>query len=102
MWLLPLAIVVTTAVLSIPVGLYLGWINDSRYHAPKWLRWFEERLDTGPQNWKQYAVSLLLFNSAMFVFGFVVLASQPYLPLNPDEKKMLGPTTVFNTAVSFL
>src|SRR6516165_7676486 len=75
---------------------------DGRYHPPRWLRWFEQRLDTGPQSWKQYVVSLLLFNSVMFVFGFAILALQPLLPLNPDGKKMLAPTTIFNTLSSFL
>jgi K+-transporting ATPase ATPase A chain len=102
MWLLPLLIVGTSVLLSIPVGLYLAWINDGRYHAPRWLRWFEGRLNTGPQSWKQYALSLLLFNTVMFVFGFLVLAMQPDLPLNPDGKKMLGPTTIFHSAISFL
>jgi K+-transporting ATPase ATPase A chain len=102
MWLLPLLIVVTSAVLSVPVGLYLAWIADGRYRAPRGLRWLERRLDTGPQNWKQYTVSLLLFNTVMFIVTFGLLALQPLLPLNPDGKKMLGPTTIFNTAISFL
>jgi K+-transporting ATPase ATPase A chain len=102
MWLLPLLIVGTSVVLSIPVGLYLAWICDGRYRAPGWLRWLEQRLDTGSQNWKQYVVSLLLFNSVMFSVAFGLLSFQPYLPLNPDDKKMLGPTTIFNTAISFL
>ena len=101
MWLLPLLIVGTSVVLSVPVGLYLAWIADGRYRAPR-LRWIEERLDTGPQGWKAYVVSLLLFNTLMFIVGFTLLALQPDLPLNPDGKKMLGPTTIFNTAVSFL
>jgi K+-transporting ATPase ATPase A chain len=102
MWLLPLLIVGTTVVLSVPVGLYLAWIADGRYRAPRWLKWVEERLDTGPQGWKQYVISLLLFNGVMFVVGFAFLTLQPLLPLNPDGKKMLGPTTIFNTAISFL
>jgi K+-transporting ATPase ATPase A chain len=101
-WFLPLLIVGTTIVLSIPVGLYLAWIMDGRYRAPRWLHWLEQRLDTGSQNWKQYALSLLLFNTLMFVFGFLVLAVQPLAPLNPDGKGMLAPTTIFNTVSSFL
>jgi K+-transporting ATPase ATPase A chain len=101
-WFLPLLIVGTTIALSIPVGLYLAWIMDGRYRAPGWLRWLEARLNTGPQNWKQYALSLLLFNTLMFVFGFIVLAVQPGAPLNPDDKGMLAPTTIFNTVASFL
>ena len=101
-WFLPFLIVGTTIVLSVPVGLYLAWIVDGRYRAPAWLHWLEARLNTGQQNWKQYALSLLLFNSLMFVFGFLVLAVQPGAPLNPDDKGMLAPTTIFNTVASFL
>jgi K+-transporting ATPase ATPase A chain len=102
LWILPLLIVLTTVGLSIPVGLYLAWIMDGRYRAPAFLRWFEERLNTGRQSWKQYAVALLLFNTVMFVFGFLVLALQPYLPFAPEGKGMLGPTTIFNSVTSFL
>ncbi len=102
MWALPILIVLTTVVLSIPVGLYLAWIADGRYRAPAPLRWLEGRLNTGPQNWKQYVVSLLFFNTVMFVVTFAFLAVQPLAPLNPDGKGALAPTTAFNTAVSFL
>jgi K+-transporting ATPase ATPase A chain len=101
-WLLPLLILLTTVLMSIPVGRYLAWLVDGRYQAPRWLAWIEQRLDTGPQSWKQYAIALLLFNTVMFVFGFVVLSLQPKLPLNPDGKEMLAPTTIFNTVSSFL
>src|SRR6267143_40792 len=104
LWFLPLLIVGVTVVLSIPIGFYLAWIADGRYHAPGWLHWFEQRLDTAAQNWKQYVLSMLLFNTVMFVMTFVLLALQPYAPefLNPDGKKMLAPTTIFNTAISFI
>jgi K+-transporting ATPase ATPase A chain len=102
MWLLPLLIVGTAIVLSIPVGLYVARIMDGKYRAPLGLGWLEGRVNTGPQNWKQYVIALLLFNVVMFVFGYAVLALQPTLPLNPDGKKMLAPTTIFNTVASFL
>ena len=59
-------------------------------------------MNTGPQDWKQYAIAMLLFNTVMFVFGFLVLSIQPAMPLNPDGKHMLAPTTIFNTVCSFL
>jgi K+-transporting ATPase ATPase A chain len=102
MWFLPALIVITSVALSIPVGLYLAWVMDGRYRAPRVLRWLEERLNTGPQSWKQYAVALVLFNTVMFVFGFVVLSLQPYLGPNPDDKGMLAPTTIFSAVTSFL
>jgi K+-transporting ATPase ATPase A chain len=104
MWTLPLLIFLTTVALAIPLGLYLARLFDGRYRAPGWLRWVEQRLDTGPQTWKQYGAALLLFNVALFVVGFAVLALQPFNPpfLNPDGKGMLAPSTIFNTLCSFL
>jgi K+-transporting ATPase ATPase A chain len=88
--------------MSIPVGGYLAWIIDGSTAPPRWLAWIERRLDTGPQSWKQYAIALLLFNTVMFVFSYVMLSLQPVLPLNADHKGMLAPTTIFNTAASFI
>jgi K+-transporting ATPase ATPase A chain len=102
MWTLPLLILVTAIVVSIPLSRYMAWILDGRYRAPGVLRWFEARLNSGPQDWKQYTVALLVFNVALFVFGFVVLSLQPLMPLNPLGRGMLAPSTIFNTVVSFM
>jgi K+-transporting ATPase ATPase A chain len=102
MWFLPISMLVTTTLLAIPLSWYLAWIMDGKYHAPRLLHWFEERLDTGPQNWKQYTASLLIFNSVLFVFGYVVLSLQPWMPLNPQGKGMLAPTTILHSVVSFM
>jgi K+-transporting ATPase ATPase A chain len=101
MWFLPGLILATTVLLSIPAGFYLAWIMDGRYRAPRWLQWIERRFDTGVQGWKQYIVSLLLFNTLLFIFGFAILALQPWLPFAPAGKGMLAPTTIFNSAISF-
>ncbi len=68
------------------------------------MRWIESRLNTGPQDWKHYALALLLFNLVMFLFGYTLLALQPVtdIGLNPEHKGMLAPTTIFNTVCSFL
>jgi K+-transporting ATPase ATPase A chain len=101
-WCLPVLILTVAIALAIPLGRFMAWIMEGNYRSPRWLRWIEQRVDTGPQNWKHYAVALLLFNVVTFVVGFAVLSLQPHLPLNPDGKQMLGPTTIFNTAVSFM
>ena len=64
-WFLPLLIIVSTVVLSIPMGRYLAWIMDGRYPVPRWLGWFEGRLYIpGRKAEKQYMVaSLLVFNA---------------------------------------
>jgi potassium-transporting ATPase potassium-binding subunit len=108
-WILPALLVAVTIALSVPLSIYLAWIMDGRYKAPAWLAWVERRFDTGGQNWKHYAVALLLFNTLMFVFGFAVLAAQPYVHWGPldslpeaAKNEPLAPTTIFNTVTSFL
>ncbi len=102
MWTLPVLILAVTFALAVPIGLFMAWIFDGRYRAPAWLGGLERRIDTGPQDWKDYAIAMLVFNVAIFIVGFLVLVLQPWLPLNPDGKKMLAPTMIFNTVCSFL
>jgi K+-transporting ATPase ATPase A chain len=102
MFLLPLLIVGTAVVLAYPLGLWMAHVMDGHFRAPRLLRWLEERLNTEPQDWKQYCFALLFFNLAAFVIAFALLSLQPVLPLNPDGKGMLAPTTIFNTLCSFL
>src|ERR1700732_4348230 len=102
MWTLPIIILVTAIAVSIPLSRYMTWVMDGRYRAPRPLRWFESKLDSGPQDWKQYTIALLVFNVALFVFGFVVLSLQPLMPLNPLGRGMLAPSTIFNTVISFM
>ena len=102
MWLLPALLLIAAIVLSIPLSAYFAWLMDGKYHAPRFLRWFEELVDTGPQDWKQYVLAMLAFSVGLFVFGFVVLLLQPIAPLNPRGLGMLEPTTIFNTVISFM
>ena len=91
MWFLPISILVVSVAISYPLGKYLAWIMDGRYHAPRPLKWFEDRVNSGTQNWKQYAVSLLVFNIVLYVFGYIVLVLQPFAPLNPRGLGALAP-----------
>ena len=102
MWLLPILIIVLTTVIAVPMSRYMTWIFAGNYQLPRILRWFEARIDTGPQNWKQYTVSLLVFNTVLFVFSYLVLAVQPWMPLNQLGRGMLSPSTIFNSAASFI
>ena len=80
-WFLPAALLVAAIGISIPLSKYLVWIMEGRYHPPRILAWFEKRISSGPQDWKQYCVAFMLFNILIFVFGFAVLSLQPYLGL---------------------
>jgi potassium-transporting ATPase potassium-binding subunit len=103
-WFLPISMLVATTLLCIPLSRYLAWIMNGKYRAPAFLRWFEDRVNSGPQNWKQYTASLLIFNTVLFVFGFIVLAIQPWVtgPLNSLGRGMIAPTTIFHSVVSFM
>lgn len=97
-----------SALLSIPLGLYMGWAMDPQpgsIRGQKWTSQFE-RLG-GPfarreQDWKAYLLAMLAFNTVMFVTISAILTLQPYLPLNPDAKGALTPDLIFNTAASFV
>jgi K+-transporting ATPase ATPase A chain len=102
MWMLPILLIAVTILISIPLSQYFAWIMDGHYRAPRFLAWFEARLDTGHQDWKQYTGALLVFNTMLFVFGFVVLCLQPIAPLNPLHRGILGPSVIFNTVISFM
>jgi potassium-transporting ATPase potassium-binding subunit len=102
MWLLPALLLLTAIVLSVPLSSYFAWLMDGKYRAPRALKWFEDLVDTGPQDWKQYVLAMMAFSVALFVFGFVVLCLQPVAPLNPRGLGILEPTTIFHTVISFM
>jgi K+-transporting ATPase ATPase A chain len=101
MWILPFSLIAIPVVLAIPLSAYLAWIMGGHYRASGALKWCEDRVNSGPQNWKQYAVSLLVFNIVLYVFGFVILAIQQWMPLNPRGLGALAPSTILNTVMSF-
>jgi len=101
-WLLPFSLLATATLIAFPLSRYMAWIMDGKYRPWAVLGWVEKRLDSGPQNWKQYTGSLLVFNTVLFVFSYLVLALQPWMPLNPDGKGMLFPTTIFQAVTSFM
>ena len=101
-WILPFALLVAATLIAFPLSRYLAWIMDGKYRPLPVLGGLEKRLDSGPQNWKQYAGSLLIFNTVLFVFGYLILMLQPWMPLNPDGKTMLAPSAIFNSVASFM
>ena len=99
MRLLPISILVVTTLLAIPLSKYLAWIMDGKYRPLPIFRWIEARLDSGPQNWKQYAVALLVFNTILPAFGYLLLWLKPRMPLNPRGLGAIVPSTIFNTVI---
>ena len=57
--------------------------------------------EAAEQDWKGYAVSVLLMAFIAIVVGYVVLRLQDVLPLNPNVATAQTPELAFNTSVSF-
>ena len=57
--------------------------------------------ETAEQNWKGYAVSVLVLAFVAIVASYVLLRLQDVLPLNPAAVAGQSPELAFNTSVSF-
>jgi K+-transporting ATPase ATPase A chain len=53
-------------------------------------------------SWQQYAAALLAFNTQCFLFVWIVLVTQKWLPLNPAGIDNMTWHQALNTAVSFM
>ena len=53
-------------------------------------------------NWKQYAAALLALNVLGFLFLYLLLVTQKWLPLNPAKVDNMSWHLALNTAVSFM
>jgi K+-transporting ATPase ATPase A chain len=53
------------------------------------------------QDWKRYALAVLLFNAIGFIVVYALQRFQGLLPLNPQAFGAVTPDSAFNTAVSF-
>jgi K+-transporting ATPase ATPase A chain len=58
MWFLPIALIVFTLIIAIPLSKYIAWIMEGKYRPWAGFRWVEKRLETGPMNWKQYTAAV--------------------------------------------
>lgn len=96
--------------LAYPLGILLTRVgNGTAVPGLGWLAKIEHLLyrlagvkaDSG-QDWKSYALALIVFNTvgALFVYG--VQRVQLWLPLNPQGLGNVSPDSAFNTAVSFV
>jgi K+-transporting ATPase ATPase A chain len=109
-WLQLGLFVAALALITKPMGLYLGQVLDAKGKT-----WFDPILKPlekityrlmgvkaeREQNWIQYTVAMLLFSAAGCLFTYAILRLQNHLPLNPQGFGALSPDLAFNTAVSF-
>ncbi len=95
--------------LTKPVGLWLYRVFESRARPlPRILGPIERLLfrlcgvdPDREQDWKEYAVSVLVFSVMGLLVTYAILRLQAVLPLNPNALGPVGPALAWNTAVSF-
>ncbi len=109
-WLQLGLFVAALALITKPMGLYLGQVLDAKGRT-----WFDPILKPlekityrlmgvkaeREQDWKQYTIAMLLFSAVTCIFTYAILRLQNHLPLNPQGFGALSPDLAFNTAVSF-
>src|SRR5664280_2560306 len=109
-WLQLAAFIGLLLLLTKPMGLYLVRVLDVEGRTfldpvlkPVELLFYRIfRVDRKQeQDWKQYAVSLLMFSLIGLLFTYLILRIQHLLPLNPQGFGPLSPHLAFNTAASF-
>ena len=103
-------IFITTVLLAIPLGKYIGKIYNGDKTS---LDILFNPIDTlffrlsgikpdKEMNWKQHLVALLTINLFWFLFSMFVLMNMGWLPLNPDNNPGMSADTAFNTSISFI
>ena len=96
--------------LTKPMGLYLVQVLDA--NGRTWLdpvlkpveRLIYRLAGIDPakeQDWKGYAISVLIFSLVTLLLTYFILRLQQVLPLNPQGFSGVSPDLAFNTAASF-
>ena len=109
-WVLLAAYLGTLLLLAWPLGRWLTAVAEGR--LPRWMAPFEAaerglyRLagvnrEAG-MGWRQYAVTLVVFNVLGVIVVFALQRLQGMLPLNPQDMAAVSADSSFNTAISFV
>ena len=109
-WVLLAAYMGTLLLLAWPLGRWLTAVAEGR--LPRWMAPFEAaerglyRLagvnrEAG-MGWRQYAVTLVVFNVLGVIVVFALQRLQGMLPLNPQDMAAVSADSSFNTAISFV
>lgn len=110
-WIQLVVFVLLLTALTKPLGLYLVHVFDPgarTFLDPVFKpveRLMYRILGVRPeieQDWKSYAVSLLVFSFVGLLFTYGILRLQRWLPFNPQGFAAVSPDMAFNTSASFM
>lgn len=102
--------IIALLVLAPPLGVWIAKVlKGERTFLTPILGWVEIGIyklcsmdSKSEMNWKDYTISLLIFNFFGFIFLFLLQLIQNYLPLNPQNLDGLSWHLSLNTAISFM
>jgi K+-transporting ATPase ATPase A chain len=108
-WLQLIVFIVIIAILVVPLGAWMVKVfsGQPNFLSPAIDRIEQKFLSLGGINpgeemdWKQFAISLLVFSILCILFVFFLQIFQPFLPLNPAGLGAVPWDLALNTAVSF-
>ncbi len=109
-WLQALVFFAIVLALTKPLGLYFARVFEGER---TWLSPVVEPLErliyricgidpAHEMPWYAYALAVLAFSLVGFVYLYVLLRTQRWLPLNPQHIGNMEPSLAWNTAISFL
>jgi K+-transporting ATPase ATPase A chain len=109
-WLQAAVVFALVCLLVKPVGAYMARVFEGeRVFLSPVLAPVERglyrlcRIDPAREmGWKPYAFSVVAFSLVSFLYLYVLLRVQAFLPLNPQGFGNLAPDLAWNTAVSFM
>ncbi|MBC8064234.1 MAG: potassium-transporting ATPase subunit KdpA, partial [Chlorobia bacterium] len=108
-WFQIVLYLVVLLALAKPLGLFMAKVLEGeRTFLTPVFGWLEKLIlrvsgvkpDSG-QDWKKYAISVVLFGALGAVVVYLLQRFQTMLPLNPAEMAAVTPDSSFNTASSF-
>lgn len=101
-----IAYLVILIVLAIPLGKYMANVFQNKIRFLSVIETPIYKLigtsESEEQNWKQYALCLILFNLVGIIILFFIQLLQNRLPLNPEHLDKLSWDLALNTAISFV
>lgn len=104
-----MVVFVVSLLLAYPLGHYLARIMQGQAMKGDGIfQWIEQPIyrvlgikNTG-MNWKQYFTAFVISNVVLLVISVVILMTQAWLPLNPDQAPNMRWDLALHTAISFL
>ena len=89
-----------------PLGLYMAKVYSGDVKFLRKVETFFYKISgidlTQEMNWKNYALSIILFSFGGFILLYALLRFQDVLPLNTQNLPAISPDLAFNTAISFI